>query len=241
MNRFAACILAAALMMVPFSAFAMDVIADSEMEAVTGQTGVIIGATDISLDLDIMNFAWGDVDCGTLILSTLRHSYTPGYVNVNNIQMDNIYIDKDTHTWGVCTDNAGGTYISWADHSLIIDVMTFSSNGPHCPSQAIRGKTAVVIGVPDMYLAVEEITIDGIFLDDHAYTSVASTFQSVQRWSYTTGPLDDSKNLGTMTLSGIEMTTHAYVGGYESLNTVPGGELRPINPNHRGVLIITAH
>ena len=29
-----------ALMMVPFSAFAMDVISDSEMEAVTGQTGV---------------------------------------------------------------------------------------------------------------------------------------------------------------------------------------------------------
>jgi hypothetical protein len=231
----------AALMMVPFSAYAMDIIADSEMEAVTGQTGVDIGVVDISLDMDILNFAWGDVDCGTLILSTLRHSYTPGYVNVNNISMDNIYIDLDTHTIGVAVDAASGTYLSFAAHPIQIDVMTFSSNGPHCAGQAIRGKTAVVIGVPDIYIAVEEITIDGLFLDDHAYTSVATTFTSTQKWTYTTGPLDDTKSLGTMTISGIEMTAHAYVGGYESLNTVPGGELKPINPNHRGVVIITAH
>jgi hypothetical protein len=155
--------------------------------------------------------------------------------------MDNIYLDLDTHTIGLALDNAGGTYINFAAHPITIDVMTFSSNGPHCPAEAIKGKTAVVIGVPDLYIAVEEITIDGIFLDDHAYTSVASQFQSVQRWDYTTGPLDDSKNLGSMTISGVQITTHAYVGGYETLNTVPGGKLAPINPNHRGVLLIWAH
>lgn len=240
MKKLTMCIIAA-LMMVPFSAFAMDIIADSEMEAVTGQTGVDIGVVDISLSMHIMNFAWGDTDCGTLILSTLRHSYTPGYFNVNNIAMDNIYIDLDTDTIGAALDLAGGTYLSFAAHPISIDVMTFSSNGPHCAGQAIRGKTAVVIGVPDIYIAVEEITIDGLFLDDHAYTSVATTFTSTQKWTYTTGPLDDSKNLGTMTISGVQMTAHAYVGGYESLNTVPGGELKPINPNHRGVVIITAH
>jgi hypothetical protein len=234
-------VFAVSFMMVPFSAFSMDIISDGEMEAVIGQAGVSIGFTDISLDVDILNFAWGDTDCGTLILSTLRHSYTPGYVNVNNIQMDNIYIDLDTDTIGIATDMAGGTYLSNPAQPITIDVMTFSSNGPHCPTQYLRGKTAVVIGMPDMYIAVEEITIDGIYLDDRAYTSVATKFTSTQKWTYTTGPLDNRKNLGTMTISGIQLTTHAYVGGYETLNTVPGGELKPIHPNHRAMIIITTH
>ncbi|MHC4753170.1 MAG: DUF6160 family protein, partial [Planctomycetota bacterium] len=111
MKKFTMCIVAA-LMMVPFSAFSMDIISDSELEDVTGQTGVSITYYDILLDLDIMNLAWGDTDCGTLILSTLRHQYSSGYVNINNIQIDNIYLDVDTNHWGIATDAAGGTYIS---------------------------------------------------------------------------------------------------------------------------------
>jgi hypothetical protein len=240
MKKLTMCIVAA-VMMVPFSAFAMDIIADSEMEAVTGQTGVSIGFTDISLDMDVLNVAWGDTDCGTIILSTLRHQYSPGYVNMTHMHMDNIYLDLDTHTIGLATDIAGGTYIEFAAHPITIDVMTFSSNGPHSPAKALRGKTAVVIGVPDLYIAVEEMMCHGIYLDDHAYVSTTTTFDSVQRWSYTTGPLDDSKSLGTMMMAGVELTTHAYVGGYETLNTTPGGKLAPINPNHRGVLLIWAH
>ena len=240
MKKFTMCIIAA-LIMAPFSAFAMDIITDSELETVTGQTGVNIALYDVQLDLDIMNLAWGDTDCGTLILSTLRHSYTPGYVNINNIQIDNIYIDQDSNNFGIATDVAGGTYLSVPNNCLSIDVMTFSSNGPHCPSQALRGKTAVVLGPGDGYTAIENLSIDGIFLDDHAYTSVATEFTSVQKWTYTTGPLDDSKNLGTITLSGIQMTGHAYVGGYEAINATPGGKLVPINPNHRAQIIITAH
>jgi hypothetical protein len=240
MKKFTMCIIAA-LMMVPFSAFAMDIITDSELEAVTGQTGVSLALYDVQLDLDIMNLAWGDTDCGTLILSTLRHSYTAGYVNINNIQIDNIYLDEDTHVWGIATDVAGGTYIADPKHSLSIDVMTFSSNGPHCPSQALRGKTAVVLGTGDGYTAIENLSIDGIYLDDHAYTTTTAEFTSMQKWTYTTGPLDDSKNLGTITISGIQMTGHAYVGGYEAFNAVPGGKLRPINPNHRAQIIIVAH
>jgi hypothetical protein len=241
MKKLTMCIIAA-LMIVPFSAFAMDVITDSEMEAVTGQTGVDIGLVDVSLDMDIMNFAWGDTDCGTIILSTSAHQYRQGYVNVNNIQMDNIYLDLDvTGTVGICSDVGGDSYLAYAAHPITIDVMTFTSNGPACPCQVLRGETAVVIGVPDLYIAVENISIDGIYLDDHAYTPTTVEFTSVQKWNYTTGALDDTKSLGTMTISGIQMTTHAYVGGYETVNTTEGGELKPINPNHRGMLVIMAH
>jgi hypothetical protein len=245
MNKFTTCILAAALMMVPFSAFAMDIIPDRELEAVTGQAGVSISVIDLHLEINIMNVAWGDTDCGTIVLSTLRHSYTPGYVNLNNFGFD-AYFDMDTGTMGVATDNAGGTYYSFAAHPITIDVMTFSSNGPHCPSQALRGKTAVVIGIPDLYISVlKEDSADdkglSIYLDDHAYTVQTAEFTSMQKWNYTTGPLDESKKLGVMHISGIQLTTHAYVGGYETFNATPGGELKPINPNHRALLLIWAH
>ena len=45
---------AATLVMVPFYASAMDVLSDSEMDAVTARTGVDIRVIDVSLDLEIM-------------------------------------------------------------------------------------------------------------------------------------------------------------------------------------------
>jgi hypothetical protein len=243
MKKLTLCIIAA-LMMVPFSAFAMDTMTDGELETITGQTGggISISFMDVQADLDIMNLAWGDTDCGTLILSTLRHSYTAGYLNINNIQIDNVYLDAmDYDNWGIATDRAGGTYLEEPLHGMTIDVMTFSSNGPHCPSQFFRGKTAVVVGHTEGHIDVENITVDGIYLDDHAYTVQTAEFTSMQKFTYTTGPLDDSKNLGTLTISGVHLTGHAYVGGYEAYNAVPGGSLRPIHPNHRAFTVITTH
>ena len=40
------CFALAAMMMVPFTAFAMDVIADSELDAVTGQAGLDIAVSE---------------------------------------------------------------------------------------------------------------------------------------------------------------------------------------------------
>jgi hypothetical protein len=240
-------VFAAALMVIPFSASAMDVITDREMEGVTGQSGVSISVSDIHLDLSILNEAWGDNDCGTMILSTMRHGYSQGYWNLFDWKFENVYIDMDVlGTSGYCTDEAGGSYLAYAAHPITIDVMTFSSNGPHCPAQTLRGKTAVVIGVPDLYVAIEEMPMPPIFflpftylqgyLDDKAYNSETTQYNSTQKWEYTNTQPDDSKLLGKFVVSGVQITTHAYVGGYETVNTVPGGRLAPINPNHRGLI-----
>jgi len=51
---------------------------------------------DVSMDLDIQNIAWGDPDCGTLIVSGVPVAYGPGYLNVNHIKIKNLYITMAT-------------------------------------------------------------------------------------------------------------------------------------------------
>jgi hypothetical protein len=229
-----------ALMMVPFSAFAMDVISDSEMEAVTGQTGVDIIVIDMSLDLDVMNFSWSDSDCGTLIVSTVPVLYGPGYFNAFDINMANIYITMDTDTTGVTSD-ANGTFLQIAARPFTIDIISGSTNARMNPFCVTRGMSGVVLGMPDMYIAVQEIDIGGLYIDSEAYTVETASYLSTEKWDFTRTPPDKSNCLGDMKISGIEMTLHAYVGGYESANLSPGQSIHPVNPNHRALVIIGPH
>jgi hypothetical protein len=240
MKRFVMCLFAVALMMVPFSAFAMDVISDSEMEAVTGQTGVDIIVIDMSLDLDVMNFSWSDSDCGTLIVSTVPVAYGPGYFNAFDIEMDNIYITMDTNAAGVTSD-ANGTFLQTAAHPFTIDIISGSTNARLNPFCVTRGASGVVMGLPDFYIAVQEIDIGGLYIDSEAYTVTSARYLSTEKWDFTRTPPAKHNCLGDMKISGIEMTLHAYVGGYETANLTPGQSIHPINPNHRALLIIGPH
>lgn len=233
-------ILIVALMMVHFSAFAMDTITDSEMAAVTGQTGVLIHVTDMSFDLDIMNIAWSDSDCGTLIVSTIPVSYGPGYFNSFDIEMKNIYITMDTDTSGITSD-ANGTFIQIADHGLTIDIITGSTNSRLNPFCASRGMTGVAIGMPDAYISIEEVDVGGFYLDSEAYTVQTATYLPTEKWDFTRALPEKSNCLGGLNISGLEMTLHAYVGGYESANLTSGQSIHPVNPNHRGLILIGPH
>ena len=228
------------LLIVPFSASAFEVLSDSEMEAVSGQTGVDIYIVDVSLDLDLMNVSWSDSDCGTLIVSSVPVSYTPGYINVFDIKMDNVYITMDTGASGIVSDCCG-TFVQYAAHPLTIDVITGSTNARENPLCNLRGKTGVLIGLPDVYLAVQEMDIGGVYLDSEAYTVQTATYLSNEKWHFTSAVPDKSNCFYGMNISGIEMTMHAYVGGYETANFTPGQSIHPINPNHRAMVIISPH
>jgi hypothetical protein len=239
MKKLALCIFAAAVM-IPFSAFAMDIITDSEMAAVTGQTGVDIHVTDVSFNLEIMNISWSDSDCGTLIVSTVPVAYGPGYFNSFDIEMKNIYITMDTDTSGITSD-ANGTFIQIADNPLVIDIITGSTNARLNPFCATRGMTGVVLGMPDAYISIEEVDIGGLYVDSEAYTVQTAAYLSTEKWDFTRTPPAKSNCLGDLNISGLEMTLHAYVGGYESANLTPGQSIHPLNPNHRALLVIGPH
>ena len=240
MKKIVMCMLTVALMMVHFSAFAMDIITDSEMDAVTGQTGVDIHVTDVSFNLDIMNIAWSDSDCGTLIVSTVPVAYGPGYFNSFDIEMKNIYITMDTDTSGITSD-ANGTFIQIADNPLVIDIITGSTNARLNPFCATRGMSGVAIGMPDVYISIEEIDVGGFYLDSEAYTVQTASYLSTEKWDFTRALPDKSNCLGDLNISGLEMTMHAYVGGYETANLTPGQSIHPANPNHRALLVIGPH
>jgi hypothetical protein len=229
------------LLIVPFYASAIEALSDSEMEAVSGQTGVDIYVVDVSLDIDLMNVSWSDSDCGTLIVSSVPVSYTPGYINVFDIEMNNVYITMDTGASGIVSD-ACGTFVQYVAHPLTIDVISGSTNARLNPLCHLRGKSGVLIGLPDVYLAVQEMDIGGVYLDSKAYTVQTATYLANEKWDFTRAePPDRTKNFYGMNISGIEMTMHAYVGGYETANITPGQSIHPINPNHRAMVIISPH
>jgi hypothetical protein len=79
----------------PVSAMAgMTAITDSEMSDVTGQVGIDISVVDFSMDMSIANISWGDGDSGTLVASNRDVAYTPGYFNIQGIDMY-IYVTLD--------------------------------------------------------------------------------------------------------------------------------------------------
>jgi hypothetical protein len=95
----------AVMMLVPFTAFGMEMMADTALEDVTGQAGVSITIDNVQMDFAMDYLSWGDGD-------GLGGS-TEGYVNLTQIQMTGIVIDKLIVGSSQVGTVAGTTY---ADH-----------------------------------------------------------------------------------------------------------------------------
>ena len=87
----------AILMLVPFSAFGMEMMADTALEDVTGQAGVTISIDNVQMDFAMNYLSWGDTD-GFLVDTDSDGipdaSLGAGYVNLSQIKMTGIVIDK---------------------------------------------------------------------------------------------------------------------------------------------------
>jgi hypothetical protein len=68
------------VLMIPAMAFSMDVITDSEMEQVTGQSGVAIMADDMKFFIDIDYIRWTDPD------GFGASAQSPGAIGIDNFQ-----------------------------------------------------------------------------------------------------------------------------------------------------------
>jgi hypothetical protein len=134
-------IFAAAMVADPFPSLGMDVLADSEMDSVTARTGVDIRVEDVSMDLEIMNIAWGDTDCGTLMVSGVPVAYSQGYINVSGLKLKNLYMTMNTGGSKSMARRAArkpssadigsetsGTFVERCSHVLTIDVFTENSD-----------------------------------------------------------------------------------------------------------------
>ena len=85
-----------ALMLVPCSAFGLEMLTDNALDDVTGQAGVSIAADDIQLFLNVERFAW--IDCDGYGTSNAYggdcDSTVGGAIYLDNFQMDTININQ---------------------------------------------------------------------------------------------------------------------------------------------------
>ena len=80
--------IAAVLMLVPFTAFALEMMADTALDDVTAQAGVSIDINNIQLDFAMNYLAWGDSD------GLDGNATTTSWVGISGLTMTNIVIDR---------------------------------------------------------------------------------------------------------------------------------------------------
>jgi hypothetical protein len=247
MKKLTMCFALAAMLMVPFTAFAMDAVPDSELDAVTGQAGVDISIVDVYLSLRIASIAYGDQDIGVRIASAHSVTYHEGWVAYRRIEMENIYITMNGSA--IYTDTTYGTKAGIGARPLTIDVETSDSTTLY---YAARNKTGVVLGMPDLYVSIDAIDIYGIYLQD-TKPVVSGTFNaSVEKFDFSVPSLVETNSLGSIYIGGIELMVHSSVAQAVTLAVNPRGRSaytgveaanQPTRffPSHMGLLTISAH
>jgi hypothetical protein len=135
--------IAIVLMMVPFSAFAMETISDSDMDNVTGQAGVSISISNVKIYQTIDSLAFVDTDGvaalggagGAIGLANFKSAMTiDGFVNG---------VDADFGDVATAVGYTGDTT------PLTIDVAQYPVLG-----------TAVIIGVPTLEIMTHSMSFD---------------------------------------------------------------------------------
>lgn len=253
--------------LLPFSAMAaMTSISDSEMAEVTGQVGISIALVDFNMDMTIGSFTYDDTDVGTIVVSGHDVGYSAGYINIAPINLKNIYVTMNgSPVWAAGT-TVTTTMLAQIQSGLIepdgiaataleIDVMTAGSTSDTNQFYDVRGKSGVLIGLPDMFISLDGISIDGIYFDNiSAYDYMIGTYNEyTEKFSYGTSyPKDSEDSIGSIHIGGITIKTYSSVAG----SSITGlGEVRsawefnedgsgnPVRyyPNNRAYLLIMPH
>ena len=85
----------AVLFLFPFvSTATMSFVTDEELDEITGQEGISIAFFDVCISIEIANIAYGDTDSGTMSIGGASVAYSPGFVNVSNLKIENLQISQ---------------------------------------------------------------------------------------------------------------------------------------------------
>lgn len=101
-----------AIILLPISLFAMTLLSEEDLSAVTGQAGVSI-MPNIMMDIHIDVLAWGDSDGLGLIWGS---STSGGYIGVTNLSINGLSITPRTDVynglWPITIDVSSGVVTS---------------------------------------------------------------------------------------------------------------------------------
>ena len=187
---------AAILMLVPFTAFGMQMMADTALEDVTGQAGVSIDVDNVQLDFAMDYLAWGDADATNDAGDDLK-----SWVGIAGLEMTNIVIDRlgvgssaitpiagalDLTVYGGATAASGpqivtGTTERYFDATSDFSYLTIDVGLCPVPTAvsaatgaSYTSHTAVVIGIPTLSIYVGEIADMDIALGTGALDAAPS-------------------------------------------------------------------
>ena len=241
-------LVALVLFLVPITAMgAMQAISDSEMENVTGQRGVTLAPVDANLNLRIENIAYIDADSGSYNIAGIPTPYTQGVINITGLDIVNLHATLAgvmVMDGGSLGSGAGLGGASIFAEGIDIDVVTCAN----VPLVTLRDQTHIAIGMPDLSLTIDKITIAEISLDatpaavgGGGYDDGTGFVEGIlnpatgQFDFETAGITDPTHSFGSIEIAGLKLRTFAHVGG------VDPADGSPINPGHRGVIIILPH
>jgi len=131
MKKFALCLaIAAAIMMVPFSAFGLQMMNNHSMDQITGQAGVSIAFDDVQIFMNIDRFTYIDPDglTNTVGWSAVVADNGAAF-NVNEFQIDTLKANAIINTTGLVTATIGGHTVASMGLTGITTVKQIAANG----------------------------------------------------------------------------------------------------------------
>jgi hypothetical protein len=163
--------IAIVLMMVPFTAFSMETISDSDMDNVTGQAGVSISLDNVKIYQLIEGISYTDTDG----LGDATGA-TGGTISIDNIEQV-ITLNAIGGEAMMATDGAQERMAKYATagfaapKALTIDIAAITDD---VKIAAMGGSTtAIVIGLPTLEITVSEFSFD---LSLQSGTNAAQSF-----------------------------------------------------------------
>jgi len=229
------------VLLLPLSAMAaMTSITDNELAEVNGQVGIDISLVDFNMDMTIASFTYDDTDVGTITISNVDVGYHAGYLNVKDLSLENIYITMNAtpiyastvtgqtllNELAVYEATGAGNFSFVAAHPLTIDVASVDNDAAFYYS---RGKSGILIGIPDMFISLDGIDINGVYFDDTYGDATGSYNPYAEKFTYeSTYDPDSSKSIGSFHIKGITLTMYSsvakttYVTGTTSFEVTAG-------------------
>jgi len=208
--------LALTLLLIPFSAFGLEMLEDSTLDGVTGQAGVSI-ATDVTMDIHFDTIAWGDSDG-----IDADGGDGAGWIGITGLDIANMNIKLradyaatpaliELFTIDVATD-ADGTYV----HMLLgTQQVTFDSMDGQVE---LGGDTGLGEVLGDFYIGTFALLMNqGSFVDIRAHGGAGVTIDfgvSIDSINMAAMSWGDGDGIGSAVIAGLTTNLDADVDDF---------------------------
>lgn len=211
--------IALALMLVPFTAFGLEMLQDRVMDEVTGQAGVSINIDAVVSNLDIGVVSWGDLDgVGGFTSLTYDGNYNvfgsagAGYVGLSGLNVTNLRVqarqDYNREAWrtaliadgsyGIDADSTADEIEDATMAARALIVATAAGNGDPTALPIYADYEAYSQGLVDnnQFITIDVATSDGTYGDSRYDAGTTFVRIGLGTWDVTMDSLTAAVELG---------------------------------------------